>query len=52
MKNGTQSGMKKITKLNKSNQISGSGKKIIEEERKKLLLIGMELAISYCPTSI
>ena len=37
MRNGTQSGMKRMTNSRKSNQRPGHGKKIIAVEKKKLL---------------
>ena len=36
MRNGTQSGMRRMTNSKKSNQIDGHGKKIIDVERMKL----------------
>ena len=37
MRNGTQSGMRRMTSSEKSNQIPGRGRKIIDVERMKLL---------------
>ena len=45
MKDITQSGMRKMTNINKSSQIPVLGNKVIDAERMKLL--GSELAIHY-----
>ena len=45
MKNGTESGQRKMTSLKKSNQIPDQGKKAIDAERMKLLSTGSELTI-------
>ena len=47
MRNGIQSGLRKMTNSRKSNQIPGHGKEIIDVERMKLLSTDSELAIHY-----
>ena len=51
-KNGTQSGMKKMTNRNKSNQMPNHGKKVIDIERMKRLSTGSEQAIHSWTTDI
>ena len=45
MKNGTQSGMRRMSNSKKSNQILGHKKKIKDVERMKLLSTDLELVI-------
>ena len=47
MKNGTQSGMRKMTTLKKLIQIPGYGKKIMKAVKFKLISTGSELALHY-----
>ena len=47
IKKGTQSGMRKMTNLNKSNQMPNHGIKIIDVEITKLISAGSKLALHY-----
>ena len=52
IRNGTQSGMRRMISSKKSNQIPGNGKKILDVERMKPLSTDSEPVIHYLPMDI